>query len=782
MSNDGYEEIWSTAPSGQAVHCCLPLTHPDRQIRVLVLDPVDSESPRSDEILQGRIDVLDELTDGQEYAALSYVWNLTTDPPIPPRENRLIIRCGDHQHQARIKPNCWSALWHLCKIRRPSITVLWVDSICIDQKNDEEMKQQISMMCKIYNSAQKTYFWVGEAGTGTDKAMEFLSSDRITSGTGGSGSAFPIGFKIWWQFTRLKASAYNNDLQQIFTREWITRLWTLQEFLLSREGILVCGEKSVSWKRLVCALHSIHYFHKHPGSLFFDSSHLRWLNLVNLAQWFAQNSWILVYRASEDFNQSQVEAHLNCLKWSVKNAWLIYVLCTSFLCSLYMYSIVFLLNSSPLVVLFVKFALLYLILFLLVSVPGVVFWRVWKGKLFFPRNSPSILEELRNRQVSDPKDIYNGTVGILGGGASTSGESLCVLYRKLCTSLMSKTQSLDVLLFANTYANRSYPSWIINWESEISHVWGNALSYSEAKFSVYLSYLQSLFRAEETLGKYRGVMPARQARWDFRDQGQSLSVFGLVLTHISSHLTPTTYADAVTPLHLFRWNLLSIKAWVNYTSAKASRLLQKSFFCFSRYVAESPVEMIRPQYTIPTTGTTLSQIERRRFISLMHAEYTRMTTRDRKRAAKQLMALMTVAAGNRLLERELMMWWKTLSEAADTIYYGDEWIEKKVLSDERVENSFNAVMHILQEAKLGAVGYETSEVLDGFSRGLAFAAAGAQTGDAVALVSGMAFPLVLRPCGEGRFRLVGPIFLPGAMDGELEDQITRMTLDEIIIV
>lgn len=276
-------------------------------------------------------------------------------------------------------------------------------------------------------------------------------------------------------------------------------------------------------------------------------------------------------------------------------------------------------------------------------------------------------------------------------------------------------------------------------------------------------------------------MPGIQLRWDFRDQGQSLCVHGLVLTHISSHITPRYAADKVEPLRPLRRVFLSIKTRANFGSAKALRFLQPLLvWCWPK-TTESLFEMMNPRDTIPISQPTRLQVERNQFISVLHAAFARMTKKDQKRAQKQLTALMIVAAGDRRLERELRMWWRTLRVAAG-IPQEKEWLEKKVLTDEYVGNSLHLVMHHLQTAKLSAVGYEGSQIVADFHGGLAFAAAGAQTGDAVALISGMSFPLVLHPCGEGRFRLVGPIFLPGVMDGELENQVKELALDEIMMV
>lgn len=276
-------------------------------------------------------------------------------------------------------------------------------------------------------------------------------------------------------------------------------------------------------------------------------------------------------------------------------------------------------------------------------------------------------------------------------------------------------------------------------------------------------------------------MPGTEPRWNFRDQGQSLCVYGLVLTHISSHLTPERHADPVTPLYPFRRMVFSLKTQINFALAKTFRLLQKPLIWWSQKTNANSVQMVRPRDTIPIAEASLSQLERSHFISTLNAAFTRMEIDDQIRAEKQLTALMTVATGERRLDHELRIWWRTVRGAAGMNQW-KEWLEEKVLTDKYMGNSFSLVLHILQKAKLSAIGCEASRLLGDFRGGLAFAAAGAQTGDAVALISGMSFPLVLRPCGQGRFRLVGPIFLPGVMDGELENQVKNVGLNEILIV
>lgn len=486
MTTYGYEELSSASPI-QAVHLCVPLPHPGKQIRVLDLDTVGLSSPTTAPVLHGRLRVLSELKD-EQYSALSYVW-AQEDPGTTQRENRLVIHCDSHQHQARLGPNCWSALWHLSKIKGP--LTIWVDAICINQKHDEEKIPQIALMRNVYTLAQTTYFWLGEASKGTDKAMDYLLGGMISRDVGQNAAILRITVNILIRIMTFRVYPHHSGLKEIFSRSWIDRLWTLQECLLSRQGVIVCGEKSISWLDFVCALESIHYFRTHPWSIRFDDMYLPWLNLANLSRWFTEDTenpsnqeqlrlnrvlehlnlcgWLtehiktlshleqlMLNRVLEHFNQPapMVQAHLNNIKWATR---LVFILL----------SVTSLLNPNP-SFLFLPLALLLFIL------------RKSRPKnigLFFPTSQHSIMEELRRREVGDPKDVYNGMVGILGDDASNPQECLQDVYRRLCASLIHKTQSLDILLFANNCPDNNCCSWVIDWNSETPQLWGKALYF-----------------------------------------------------------------------------------------------------------------------------------------------------------------------------------------------------------------------------------------------------------------------------------------------------------------
>lgn len=251
---------------------------------------------------------------------------------------------------------------------------------------------------------------------------------------------------------------------------------------------------------------------------------------------------------------------------------------------------------------------------------------------------------------------------------------------------------------------------------------------------------------------------------EFGNDGKSLHVYGKVFTHISSHLAPMHADFEEVPLRPLARILHSVRTWATSTSGKADWCLRMMGLRGTRFATE----VIRPQ-------TELSM-----FISVLYDAFSRMTIAERLRSQKQLTALMIVARRERSVESELWMWWRTLRTSAGNIQ-GREWLENIMSTNTCLQNSNTLVMNILQEEGLSAVFCEANESLAS-PGGLAFTASAAQTGDVVALVSGVAFPLVLRPAGQGHFRLVGPLFLPGVMDGELKDKVMTITLDDIVLV
>jgi hypothetical protein len=94
------------------------------------------------------------------YEALSYVWGDTD-------ETEAIIV---HGHSFNVTQNLHAALRHLRN--RSFQRILWIDAICINQKDDNEKEIQIRFMAEIYGQADRVIIWLGVCKDNSDKALE----------------------------------------------------------------------------------------------------------------------------------------------------------------------------------------------------------------------------------------------------------------------------------------------------------------------------------------------------------------------------------------------------------------------------------------------------------------------------------------------------------------------------------------------------------------------------------------------------------------------------------
>lgn len=52
---------------------------------------------------------------------------------------------------------------------------MWIDALCIDQRNVEERNQQVRQKDQIYSRAAGVLVWLGPQGNNSDLAMDFIS-------------------------------------------------------------------------------------------------------------------------------------------------------------------------------------------------------------------------------------------------------------------------------------------------------------------------------------------------------------------------------------------------------------------------------------------------------------------------------------------------------------------------------------------------------------------------------------------------------------------------------
>ncbi|KAK8029714.1 HET-domain-containing protein [Apiospora rasikravindrae] len=204
-----------------------------------------------------------------KYEALSYVWGAPKgDQPIICDGQRLLVTL-----------NCHNALVQLR--RRFRCRTLWVDAICINQKDDEisiqERNQQVMRMGEIFHRATCVVIWLGPNASAATVIRDAKNRDRMSRL-----SCFLYPYeprrRLQWStlmipFAKL-AMAYlaylpglltvpcvarslgysDSDMVwhklQLLQDPWFSRVWTVQEVAFARSAIVRCGRLELPWHLL----------------------------------------------------------------------------------------------------------------------------------------------------------------------------------------------------------------------------------------------------------------------------------------------------------------------------------------------------------------------------------------------------------------------------------------------------------------------------------------------------------------------------------------------------
>ncbi|ETS84217.1 hypothetical protein PFICI_02242 [Pestalotiopsis fici W106-1] len=228
----------------------LPLPRPKSSIRLLHLDRNVHGSSAS---VEGKLRVV-KLDDSPQFVALSYVWKDGEEDNSGDR----FIRCNNFE--LPITKSCHDALTSLRDSCAPMD--IWVDSICIDQDNEEEKNLQIEIMTEIYTWAKTVYVWLGPGSIHTDKAIKGLkraSNFRVhypgvpwTNGkvqrtwrdvyllVTSTMLCYSLLFLSGLTFGTfgIRQSFKAEDLDELLSRGWIGRAWTYQEIIFASNPII----------------------------------------------------------------------------------------------------------------------------------------------------------------------------------------------------------------------------------------------------------------------------------------------------------------------------------------------------------------------------------------------------------------------------------------------------------------------------------------------------------------------------------------------------------------
>ncbi|KAK5684751.1 hypothetical protein LTS10_002825 [Elasticomyces elasticus] len=247
-SSDADSSTSSAADSSslsQSQHGYRPLK--TDEVRLLILNPGLPDDP-----IQCFLETY-TVDQAKNYDALSYVWGNTEDL-LPIQVDGCAFKVTRNLHD------------FLTSYRTDqSCPILWIDAICINQKDDRERSAQVRLMKRIYEGAESIVIWLGLDAKGTASAIQHIEY---------------IYDNVWVRHNpfdhseeRTLAAITRRDIAKIvgedhiisedtwagihdlLERPWWSRIWVYQEATAPtrHNKIVHCGPYSIAFDELLVA-------------------------------------------------------------------------------------------------------------------------------------------------------------------------------------------------------------------------------------------------------------------------------------------------------------------------------------------------------------------------------------------------------------------------------------------------------------------------------------------------------------------------------------------------
>lgn len=132
---------------------------------------------------------------------------------------------------------------------------IWIDFLCINQKEDDEKTKQVQLMREIYSTATRVIVWLGD-GRHSDLVPVFLDEliwIRLVNKQ--SIRSERIFRKYLNKRTEPKWLAFLDLLNQ----PWFERVWVIQELAFARKVDAVYGNRFIDWDVLIHIMHTFEF-------------------------------------------------------------------------------------------------------------------------------------------------------------------------------------------------------------------------------------------------------------------------------------------------------------------------------------------------------------------------------------------------------------------------------------------------------------------------------------------------------------------------------------------
>jgi tetratricopeptide (TPR) repeat protein len=228
----------------------LPLDTSKDEIRLLKLfSPAGGNGPKSTLIHTS-------LSNAPAYDALSYSWQEPTAVWAGELERNGILLVDNKA--IKIGRNLEAFLQHLraFKEKQPR-EYLWIDSICINQDDIQERGHQVLRMREIYQKAVIVLVWLGPPYADSERAVDLIwelgeRRRALRANMKQRVEAAKLPLEPWrtgqdtaWLKDSLKTKEKRREmtaLLDLLERPWWHRTWIIQEVVLDKTLVILCGD------------------------------------------------------------------------------------------------------------------------------------------------------------------------------------------------------------------------------------------------------------------------------------------------------------------------------------------------------------------------------------------------------------------------------------------------------------------------------------------------------------------------------------------------------------
>lgn len=206
-----------------------------------------------------------------QYRAISYAWGDSVGQHRIRCSDGHFIKIGDHGVEIREELSntgitVSDTLYALLTELQPENAdiVLWIDAICINQRDLIERASQVQMMDQIYAWAICVIIWLPpDNSREVEMALQAIrslcsigmrfSGDGSQKRNGGETISLRFEYPSEPDDEQIAERRQLSSFCSMLSKPWFTRVWTVQEVIMGPDSIVRFGHKEFSWIALVGA-------------------------------------------------------------------------------------------------------------------------------------------------------------------------------------------------------------------------------------------------------------------------------------------------------------------------------------------------------------------------------------------------------------------------------------------------------------------------------------------------------------------------------------------------